>query len=110
MAWGIDYRLKHLRRLLAQSGAIFPGHPEDMVEFVEFVINAIPKMPEDIQGVMRRYYIFGDTQMRSEDTGLPDPKDSRFYQQLATGRACLITLINEGKSGRAYRILERKNA
>lgn len=91
MARKVSTKFKSLRNvLLPKLGAIWHGTDE---QFVEFVVQAIPQMPEQVRDAMQRFYGDGGTQYRNPNTGKTESTDSRFYLHLVHGRGILATMI-----------------
>lgn len=89
--WGVDKRVVFLRDFwLKKNGIKWHGTEE---QFLEVLLRAIDCMPPEVADAMRRYYIDGGTQYRSETTGRPQTQDSQFYHFLDQGRVVLASLV-----------------
>lgn len=103
--WRTSTRVEDLiEKYLPTRGAIWRG---TVPEFVEFLMQLIPQMPEPVSSVMQRHYIEGDTQ-RMNEFGRPDKDDQRYYQILMTGKDAVVMRIREAQSEpRISKLLER---
>lgn len=104
--WSGEKRVKGLRDvLLPKMGAKWRGTHD---EFLSFLIWSIEQMPEQVNDVMKRHYVTGETQRKNITTGRPETSDSSYYIRLSEGRSILASQIIEAQRGfKVTRLLER---
>lgn len=104
--WGVEARINALRWVyLPRMGATWQG---SSAAFIEYVHRSIELMPEPTRTAMRRYYVWGDSQEKDEETGKVVKQDNHFHNLLIRGRTALATRIKEAEGEkRLTELLER---
>lgn len=88
--WRVDKRLQKFQSILEAQGNPWAG---SQVEFVEFLIMAIPTIPDqETRCAMERFYLQGEGQRKGDDRR-PAREDGRFYQKTSEGRTAISMLL-----------------